>query len=51
MLWSITSTLSRIEAFLADISDWMRYNLSKLNQDKTELIVFAPKHRKKDFSN
>jgi hypothetical protein len=29
----------------------MRYNLSKLNRDKTELIVFAPKHRKKDFSD
>lgn len=29
----------------------MRYNLSKLNQDKTELIVFAPKHRVKDFSD
>ena len=29
----------------------MRYNLSKLNQDKTELIVFAPKHRIKDFSD
>ena len=31
-----------IEACLADISDWMRINLLKLSQDKTELIVFAP---------
>ena len=39
-----TDISSRIEACLADISDWMRSNLLKLNQDKTELMVFAPKH-------
>lgn len=46
-----TDISGRIEVCLADISDWMRSNLLKLNQDKTELIVFAPKHRVKDFSN
>ena len=46
-----TDISSRIEVCLADISDWMRSNLLKLNQDKTELIVFAPKHWIKDFSD
>ena len=46
-----TDISSRIEACLADISDWMRSNLLKLNQDKTELMVFAPKHWIKDFSD
>ena len=27
----------------------MRSNLLKLNQDKTELIIFAPRHRLKEF--
>ena len=35
---------------LSDISDWMTTNMLKLNQDKTELIVFAPKHRIKHLS-
>lgn len=48
---SWTDTLHRIEACLADISDWMRSNPLKLNQDKTELIVFAPKQRVNDFTN
>jgi hypothetical protein len=46
-----TDISSRIEACLADISNWMRSNLLKLNQDKTEFIVFAPKPRVKDFSD
>jgi hypothetical protein len=29
---------------------WMSSNMLKLNQDKTELTVFAPKHRVKEFS-
>ena len=32
----------RLEVCLSDISAWMSSNLLKLNQDKTELIVFAP---------
>ena len=46
-----TDISSRIEACSADISDWMRSNLLKPNQDKTELIYFASKHRVKDFAN
>ena len=40
----------RLERRLSDISDWMTTNMLKLNQDKTELIVFAPKHRIKHLS-
>jgi anion-transporting ArsA/GET3 family ATPase len=29
----------------------MKSNMLKLNEDKTELIVFAPKHRLNDFRN
>jgi hypothetical protein len=28
----------------------MKLNLLKLNQDKTELIIFAPKHRLQEFT-
>ena len=41
----------RLKACLSDISAWMSSNLLKLNQDKTELIVFAPKNRVKQMSD
>jgi hypothetical protein len=40
-----------LKACLSDISAWMSSNLLKLNQDKTELIVFAPKNRVKQMSD
>jgi len=40
----------RLQVCLSDISSWMRTNLLKLNQDKTELIIFAPKHRMQTFT-
>ena len=40
----------RLETCLSDVSVLMSSNLLKLNQDKTELIVFAPKHHVKEFS-
>jgi hypothetical protein len=43
---SISNTAS-----IADINTWMKINLLKLNQDKTELIIFAPKHRVKELGN
>jgi hypothetical protein len=39
--WSDISV--RLKVCIADISTWMKINLLKLNQDKTELIIFAPK--------
>ena len=41
----------RLEACLTDISSWMRLNMLKINQDKTELIIFAPKHQANDLSD
>lgn len=40
----------RLEACLFDIKSWMCTNMLKLNQDKTELIVFAPKHKVKSLT-
>ena len=42
---------SRLQACLIDISEWMCLNMLKLNQDKTELMVFAPKHQTSQLSN
>ena len=48
---SWTDISVRLEACIADISTWMKVKLLKLNQDKTELIIFAPKHRVKELGN
>ena len=40
----------RLEICLSDVSVWMSSTMLKLNQDKSELIVFSPKHRVKEFS-
>ena len=40
----------KLESCLSDISRWMKLNLLRLNQDKTELIIFAPKHRSQEFT-
>ena len=45
--WS--NVARRIEPCLSDISMWMKTNMLKLNQDKTEMIVFSPKHRLNEF--
>jgi len=36
-----------MKACMADISLWISSNMLKLNQDKTELIVFSSKHQAK----
>ena len=38
----------RLEKCLQDISNWMSNNLLKLNQDKTELIIFTTKFQSKN---
>ena len=35
----------RLKTCLSDVSVWMSSTMLKSNQDKTELVVFAPKHR------
>ena len=42
---------SRLKKCFSDIREWMSINLLKLNQDNTELMIFAPKHRAKDISD
>ena len=38
------SVANSIEACVSDVADWMGSNMLKLNQDKTELIVFTSKN-------
>ena len=40
----------RLEACLFDIKSWMCMNILQLNQDKIELIIFAPKHKVKSLT-
>ena len=42
--------LARIELCVSEIREWMNPNMLKLNDDKTELIVFASKY-KQDLYN
>ncbi|XP_062613812.1 uncharacterized protein LOC134275555 [Saccostrea cucullata] len=43
---------SRLETCLANVRSWMCANLLKLNQDKTEFIVFSPKSQlKRSFTH
>ena len=44
------SIIMKLQQCLSDISSWMCQNMLKLNQDKTELIVFASKHHATEFS-
>ena len=37
--------LERIELYVSEIREWMNPNMLKLNDDKTELIVFTSKYK------
>ena len=39
------TVVSRLEACIEDIRDWMTQNLLKLNEDKTEFIVFGTRQQ------
>jgi len=41
--WS--DVAKKLEARLTDISTWMNANMLKLNEERTELIIFNPKHQ------
>ena len=47
---SFNSAITKLELCLKQVSQWMSANMLKLNDDKTELMVFAPKHFHSDFS-
>jgi hypothetical protein len=40
----------KLTSSLSDIREWMCSNLLELNQDKTELMIFAPKQRAKELT-
>ena len=39
------TVISKLEACIEDIRDWMTHNLLKLNEDKTEFIVFGTRQQ------
>ena len=41
--WDVTS--DALQGCLVNVQAWMSQNLLKLNMDKTEMIVFSPKHQ------
>ena len=41
----LTTTISRIESCLVDITNWMTTNKLKLNTDKTELLILYSRFR------
>ena len=46
-----TNQLVKLQACLKDIKAWMTCNFLHLNSDKTEVIVFGPKHLRNTLSN
>ena len=47
----LNQTVVHLENCLADVGDWMRENMLKFNDDKTKMIIFAPKKHCQQFSN
>jgi hypothetical protein len=48
---NLSDMWTKLTSCLSDIREWMCSNLLKLNQDKTELMIFAPKHRAKELTD
>ena len=48
---NLHSELLQMKRCVADIRNWMRHNMLKLNDDKTELIVFALRYNQHLYSN
>ena len=42
--------VAHIELYVSEIREWMNHNMLKLNDDKTQLIVFTSKY-KQDLYN
>ena len=47
----VSEALQRIESCLSDIVSWMHNNMLKLNEDKTEVILFTSKHNTRHLDN
>lgn len=53
-IWPTTiwdTVASRHKAWLFDISDWIKTNMFKIIQNKTELLIFSPTNKSSVFSN
>jgi hypothetical protein len=48
---SVKDAIIRLESCVEEVKSWMENNLLKLNEDKTELIVFTPKQKQHLFSD
>ena len=48
---NLHSELLRMERCVADIRKWMKHDMLKLNDDKTELIVFASRYNQHLYSD
>jgi hypothetical protein len=44
-----TGTLTRVETGIHDVRKWLRQNMLKLNDEKTEVITFKSRHRVDSF--
>ena len=42
---------ARIELCVSEIREWMNQNMLKLNDDKTELIVFTSKYKQDSYND
>ena len=45
---SINEAISKLENYIREASDWMKQNSLKINEDKTEFIIFSNKPKTKD---
>ena len=45
---SINEAISKLENCIREASDWMKQNSLKINEDKTEFIIFSNKPKTKD---
>jgi len=43
---SVETIVTRVKSCLTDVVRWMHVNSLRINPDKTELIIFQPKHTK-----
>ena len=48
---NVNETIHRVENCVSDIQTWMERNLLKLNEDKTEIILFSKKSMENLFGN
>ena len=46
---SINKSISKLENCIREASDWMKQNSLKINEDKTEFIIFSNKPKTKHF--